>query len=216
MIEQTIPVQEPHKEQCTIHHHHFKRMSWTAIFVGALVGVGLGFLLTLFSMAIGLSLFTLSSNGAIVLAIGGFLGVLIGLIVSMLAAGYAAGYLGRLYCPERNLGILYGFTTWTVALLLSAVAIGHISQYVANYPTAIPHSVKQMIPVVTANTEAITPTASGPQTRKQTTAANTTIRIDTTPSTLAWNGFVIFVLFFIGALSTCFGACWGMTCKRMD
>ncbi|MDX1836354.1 hypothetical protein DIZ81_02020 [Legionella taurinensis] len=215
MIEQTIPVQEVHEEHCTIHHHHFKRISWTAIFVGALIGVGLGFLLTLFSMAIGLSLFTLSSNGAIVLAIGGFLGVVIGLIASMLTAGYAAGYLGRLYCPKRNLGIVYGFTTWTVALLLSAVAIGHISQYVANYPTAIPHSVKQMIPVVTANTEAVKPSASAPEAQKQ-AAADNSMRIDTSPSNLAWNGFVIFVLFFIGALSTCFGACWGMTCKRFD
>lgn len=215
MIEQTIPVQEVHEEPCTIHHHHFKRISWTAIFVGALIGVGLGFLLTLFSMAIGLSLFTLSRNGAIVLAIGGFLGVVIGLIASMLAAGYAAGYLGRLYCPKRNLGIVYGFTTWTVALLLSAVAIGHISQYVANYPTAIPHSVKQMIPVVTANPEAVNPNASAPEGQKQMTADNT-MRIDTSPSNLAWNGLVIFVLFFIGAVSTCFGACWGMTCKRID
>ncbi|KTC99329.1 hypothetical protein [Legionella erythra] len=215
MIEQTIPVHEAHEEPCTIHHHHFKRISWTAIFVGALIGVGLGFLLTLFSMAIGLSLFTLSSNGAIVLAIGGFLGVVIGLIASMLTAGYAAGYLGRLYCPKRNLGIVYGFTTWTVALLLSAVAIGHISQYVANYPTAIPHSVKQMIPVVTANPQAVNPNASATQSQKQ-IAADNTIRIDTSPSNLAWNGFVIFVVFFIGALSTCFGACWGMTCKRID
>jgi len=34
-----------------IHHdctHTYKRISWTAIFIGALVGLGLGFLLNLF------------------------------------------------------------------------------------------------------------------------------------------------------------------------
>ena len=73
----------------TYHSCLYKRMSWTAIFVGALIGTGLGFLLHLFGIAIGLSAFSLTPDGATAVAIGGIVGMLIGVIASMLAAGYA-------------------------------------------------------------------------------------------------------------------------------
>src|SRR5436305_611289 len=85
----------------------FKSICWTAIFVGALVAVGLGFLLNLFSMAIGLSAVS-NSNGTMAVAIGGFIGLIIGVIVAMVVSGYVAGFLGRLHSQKRNLGILYG------------------------------------------------------------------------------------------------------------
>ena len=83
--------------------HPFKRISWTAIFVGAIVGMGLSFLLNLFGIAIGLSAFIVGSDDVIILAVGGIIGIMIGLIVSMLAAGYAAGYLSRFYCHNETL-----------------------------------------------------------------------------------------------------------------
>ncbi|KTD07643.1 hypothetical protein [Legionella jamestowniensis] len=191
-------------------HHVFKRISWTAIFVGALVGVGLGFLLNLFGIAIGLSLFTLNQEGATVLAIGGLIGLLIGVIASMIVAGYAAGYLGRLYCPKRNLGILYGFTTWVISLILGAIMAGHMSSYVSTYTTHVSRAV--------ATTQTTTPNVTRDETSNQTTTApaGTAVPANVSPDSLAWGAFMIFVLFFIGAVSTCIGACWGMSCKRED
>ena len=111
-------------------HCHWKRLSWTAVIVGALVGVGLTFLLALFSAAIGLSAFSMDSTGATTLAVGGFIGVVIGILVSMFLAGWVAGYLGRPYAMGRNLGVLYGFTAWCLALLLTASFAGPIGRYV--------------------------------------------------------------------------------------
>ncbi|ASQ44660.1 hypothetical protein [Legionella clemsonensis] len=190
-------------------HHLFKRISWTAVFVGALVGVGLGFLLNLFGIAIGLSLFTLNEEGATVLAIGGLLGLLIGVIASMIVAGYAAGYLGRFYCPKRNLGILYGFTTWVISLILGAIMAGHMSNYVSTYTTHVSRA-------VTTTVQANAPTGGQATNQTATTPAGTAVPANVSPDSLAWGAFMIFALFFIGAISTCIGACWGMSCKRED
>src|SRR5687767_10657531 len=72
-----------------------KAISWTAILAGALVGMGLTFLLNTFSIGIGLSLVRTTEDGLTSLAIGGFIGLLIGAIVSMFAAGFTAGCLGK-------------------------------------------------------------------------------------------------------------------------
>ncbi|KTC85058.1 hypothetical protein [Legionella brunensis] len=191
------------------HPHSFKRISWTAIFVGALTGVGLGFLLNLFGIAIGLSLFTLNPEGSAVLAIGGLLGLLIGIIASMVVAGYAAGYLGRLYCPKRNLGIIYGFTTWVVALVLTALIAGHTSQYVSTYTNNLTQTA-----VTSATQEKTNFQETSP--KKTVTSDQNSIAINVSPNNLAWAAFIVFVLFFIGAVSTCVGACWGMNCSSDD
>ena len=216
-------INEPHSvhEQHTLHERHypftFKRISWSAIFVGALVALGLSFLLNLFAVAIGLSAFTVNESGATVIAIGGLIGLLIGLIASMLVAGYAAGYLGRLYCPKRNLGILYGFTTWSLALVLSAFVATHVSNYASMYSRAATGSA----PVVaTVNDNNAAPVSV---TTKTDTAADTAnsdnqkvAKVNVTSEGLAWGAFTLFGLFFIGALASCIGACWAMTCHRED
>ncbi|KTD22872.1 Uncharacterised protein [Legionella lansingensis] len=185
-----------------------KRISWSAIFIGALVGVGLSFLLNLFGVAIGLSAYSVN-NGSTTLAVGGLIGIIIGIIAAMLVAGYAAGYLGRGYCPQRNLGILYGFATWTVALLLSAVVTAHFSQYVQGYTRAVTNTV--VVPDNSVSTPSVT---VEPKSEDETTQSQVNVKV--TPEQLTWASFIIFVLFFIGAFATCVGACWGMSCKRID
>ncbi len=195
------------------HVHPFKRFSWTAVFVGALIGVGLGFLLNLFGMAIGLSAITFDNDGAMMVAIGGLIGMLIGVIVSMMVAGYAAGYLGRLYCPQRNLGMMYGFTTWAVALMLSALATAHITHYVSVYTnnlsptvTVVPGSQNQVAESVTVDTVTTVPAKANQK----------SLKVNTSTTHLAWGAIAVFLLFFIGAVASCIGAHFGMRCKRED
>ncbi len=192
--------------------HPFKRISWTAIFVGAIVGMGLGFLLNLFGIAIGLSAFIVGSDDEIMLAVGGIAGIIIGVIVSMLAAGYATGYLSRFYCPERNLGIVYGFTTWSVALILTAVIGAQVSSYVTSYTNTITHST---LAVPDDKTHSLA-TVIFKTTASTTDTNQKTIKMTTSASNLAWGALGVFVLFFIIALASCVGACWGMSCKRND
>ena len=208
MITENETIKRQHYGTC----HPFKRICWAAIFVGALVGVGLSFLLNLFGIAIGLTTFTLSNDGAVVLAGGGLIGIIIGVIASMLAAGYAAGYLGRHYCPQRNLGILYGFTTWTVALLLSAIVATQVSAYVTSYANTISNSVF----VVPNDQKGAAATITSDSTPALVDTNQNTTKVAVSPSDLAWGAFSVFALFFIGALASCGGACLGMSCKRDD
>jgi hypothetical protein len=187
------------------HGHHLRRISWTAILVGALTAIGLGFLLNLFGIAIGLAAIKSIANGSSSLAIGGFLGLIVGIIASMLAAGYAAGYLGRHYNPRRNLGIVYGFTTWVVALILSALIIGSLSQYAVTYTKAISNVAATSMQ---QNKEGSSPTMPATE--------NNNLNMATGATALVSSAFVVFVLFFISAFFTCLGACWGMSCKRDD
>lgn len=185
-----------------------KRICWSAILVGAFVGVGLGFLLQLFGAAIGLSAFT-AQDGTIAIATGGLIGFLIGVIASMFVAGYAAGYLGRSWCPQRNLGILYGFTTWTVALLLSALLMGHVGKYVASYTDNLSTSV-----VIVNDSQPNHPTVTTDQDEVQAANDQATPVVTASTRDLAWSAFILFAAFFIGAFSSCLGAHYGMQCKR--
>lgn len=193
--------------------HPLKRISWSAIFVGALVATGLGFLLNLFGVAIGLTAFTQNSSGAEALAWGGFAGFLIGVIVSMVLAGYAAGYLGRMYCPKRNLGILYGFTTWALALIFSVIITAHLSDYVMSYTNALGYT------SVATSTDG----DQNPALKVEASAANqnqnndqNVVKATATAGALAWGAFAVFLTFMIGAIACCIGACWAMTCQRID
>lgn len=189
----------------------YKRISWSAILIGALVGIGLSFLLNLFGIAIGLSSFTVDSDGGVVLVTGGFIGIIVGIIASMVAAGYAAGYLGRYYSPQRNLGIVYGFATWSVALVLSAVIGAHISSYVSSYTNTISHSTM----VMTDNNS--TPASLTVRHNDLGSDANQrTMKATASADALACIAFSVFALFFIGSIASCIGACWGMRSQRQD
>ncbi len=181
-----------------------KYISGRAVLVGALVGIGLSFLLNVFSVAIGLSLVTTTKAGLISLAIGGFIGLLIGVIATMFVAGYTAGYLGRPYCEKRNLGALYGFTTWSVSLILMVLLAMPMSRFVSSYAAAVSNSA-----VVIMNDQTPSKTIS-----TSTTPGGTSIAVsadsEKAVNTVGNATLLIFVLFFVGAVSCCFGGHCGM------
>lgn len=194
------------------HAYPFKRICWTAVFVGALIASGLSFLFNLFGVAIGLSAFTLDNEGAMVIALGGAIGLVIAVVVSMGLAGYAAGYLGRHYAPQKNLGILYGFVTWTVALLLSASFLGSMSNYTVIYAQHIGHSNFQLDQ---QSTKIEKKSMEDTKKKEQETKENQPM-ISMTQTNMVTGAFMIFVLFMLGAISTCVGASFGMACRRID
>ncbi len=187
----------------------FKRICWSAVFVGAVVAVGLSFLFNLFAIAIGLTAFTMDKNGAMGFALGGGVSIFIIVVISMMAAGYAAGYLGRYYTPKRNLGILYGFTTWTVAIMLSAAVIGHVTNYTAVYSHDIGNTSYKMH-------QENNYSDSRSSNTKETTVSISTQQVSLLKDSMATGAFLIFGLFFIGAIATCVGATYGMSCRRDD
>lgn len=193
------------------HHTHvgcFKCISWAAIFAGAFVGIGIAFLLNIFSVAIGLSAYSMV-NGVSGLAVGGFVGLLIGGIVSMFVSGWVAGYLGRHYCPRHNLGVLYGFLAWSLALIITILMAAHATQYLTNYSRFIINPVNDVV-VSTAPATSETPAA------QSTAQGDTVVNADAAARSASVTAFMVFVLFFIGAVSACFGGHYGMICKERD
>lgn len=174
----------------------FKCISWSAIIIGALVGIGLSFLLNLFSLAIGLTAFTTNDTGMTAVAIGGFLGFVIGTIVSMFVAGYTAGYLGRRYTAGRNLGVIYGFSAWCLALLLMIAFANPVASFVSSYSGYVTDHKRVMI-----NNPYQTPSPSNGMSSAQT---------EQSANDAGKAGLVLFVLFFLGALSSSFGGYYGM------
>lgn len=191
---------------------NFKRVCWSAILSGAIVAIGINFLLGLFGIAIGISTFSLHSDGKIVIAFGGAIGIAIGIIASMLTAGYTAGYLGRGYCPKRNLGLLYGFLMWSFAIIISAILIVPLGKYAAIFSNETSRS-NFIIPQSSTNTSEPITVETVPSSMENN---HKSIRVTATPDSLALSAFLVFIMFFIGAIFSCIGATWGMNCSRND
>lgn len=193
------------------HYYRCKKISWSAILVGAVVGVGLNFLLNLFCVAIGLSVITTNQDGVTALAVGGFIGLLISVIVAMFVAGMVSGYLGRAFCPKRNLGVLYGFTAWSVALIFIVVLATHMTQFVTSYTNFLYNQTPAVNMVNNDISPAVTATT-------QTTPAQVTVNAQKAVNTVGYSAFLVFVLFFVGAFSASLGGHFGMgrKCKEDD
>ncbi|CDZ79238.1 hypothetical protein BN59_03556 [Legionella massiliensis] len=184
-----------------------RRICWSAIFAGAFTGLGLGFLLQLYGIAIGLSAYSSSSSGGAVIAIGGFLGMLVGIIASMIAAGFVAGHLGRSCYSHCHDGVIYGFLTWSLALVLSAILLFPLTYYTSAYTKALSPTVE--VTNTLPHSIAIKSDANSTQGTMKTYP-----NIKTTPTALTGSSWILFLLFFIGAISSCVGACWGASCKQ--
>lgn len=201
------------EQQGTHEHIHMscrvKCLSWTAVFAGALTGVGLAFLLNLFSMAISISAFSINKQGAVIVAVGGVIAAAIGVIVAMFMAGLVAGYLGRPYCYKRNLGVLYGFTAWCLALLMMVFIAMPMQRYVSIYTHFM--TSPSMTEVAEVATVKMMPAITGNASPAKVTAV--VINNPQVPAALAIDVFVVFILFFLGALASCFGGHYGMGCR---
>lgn len=181
-----------------------------ATFVGAFVGIGLSFLLILFSLAIGLSAFSTTHEGITAFAVGGFLGIAIGVIASMFVTGMIAGVLGRPYCKTCNSGALYGFVAWCLVLVLGILLTGPVSKFVSassgfltNHTLTIIKSTNEE-PASTISITGSTPTSP----------ATTTVNAEKVANDTGKAAFALFVLFFLGALASCFGGHFGMVCRK--
>lgn len=193
-------------------HHDSRRISWSAIVTGALIGVGLSFLMNLLGVAVGLSAFSMGEHGVVSLAIGGLLGLIVSTIIAMFFAGFSAGYIGRLYVPKHNMGIIYGFTTWSVSLILAAILTTYIGNYVNSYSSNISRS--------TIVFEQDQPTAQKPVQPQEMPSAEEQQKMMAVAAHEATTGIaaeasIVFILFFVGALSSCIGAHFGMR-RRCD
>lgn len=199
------------------HHCCTKSLSWTAVITGALVGIGLSFLLNLFSVAIGLTAYTTSSEGQTALAVGGFFGMAIGIMAVMFTSGWVSGYLGRRhYCQcvpgatckcNCNVGVLYGFTTWVLALILTVLLASSVSQFTSMQYESIKNTNGVAVKV---SSQPGTPViAAQPAAPAKATGARAASE-EAASKELGKDLFLVFLLFFVGAITSSFGGYVGM------
>jgi hypothetical protein len=205
--------------QCNnINHSHLtckKALSWSAILAGAFIGMGLSFLLNLFSLAIGLSAFTTAMDGVTHLAIGGFIGLAIGGFIAMYVSGWAAGYLGRSTTARCHIGMLYGLTTWCVTLILTIMLASSMSKFVmyhSNLGSNSSLAMRMSAEDAVVNTTAPAANAETKPVDQATAAANA----EKVVNTLGTATFLTFILFFIGAIGSCLGGRHGYCCKKEE
>jgi len=185
-----------------LRHCGTKCFSWSAVFVGAFIGVGLSFLLNLFSLAIGLSAFTTTSSGITAFAVGGFLGFLIGGIASMFVAGFVAGYLGRPFSSSCNSGCLYGFIAWSLTLILGVMLSGPASKFITANSSYITNHALTVINLTPTQNAIVSDTPT------------VVVDPEKAASDAAKAAFALFVIFFTAALASTFGGHYGMECRK--
>jgi hypothetical protein len=194
---------------CTSGSCSVKCFSWTPILIGALFATGLSFLLSLFCTSVGLSIYNVDSEGMSHLAVGGIVGFAIGIIAIMFFSGWIAGFLGKVHCGgKKQCGCVAGFGVWCVALILAILLASPFTKFATGYSSYL------------ANTVATTAVASvSNDIPAPTTAAATN---EKAVNDLGKSAFVVFLMFFIGAISsTCGGhagslCCCRECCKRVE
>jgi hypothetical protein len=185
-----------------------------AILIGGLIGMGLAFLLNLFAAGIGLTAFTSTESGQMTLAIGGLLGALVGSIATMFVTGYVTGYLvGKKTYLSPNYGALYGFAAWCVALLLSAFLVGHMAQLLNAQPFA-----PQQNSAVVAQAGAQTMQTVAEKTNLNPEAPTAVAQRNTEMAAhnMGLSMLATFLIFFVGALSSCIGGYCGLNTHKKD
>jgi hypothetical protein len=176
-----------------------KCFSWTPIIIGALFATGLSFLLNLFSTALGLSIYNVDAEGLSHLTVAGIVGFGIGVIAIMFFSGWVAGFLGKAHCEKKHCGCVLGFSVWCLALILAILLASPFTKFSTGYSSYL------------TNTVATTAIASVSENiPKPTTAAATD---EKAVNDLGKTTFVVFLMFFLGAISsTCGGHAGSLSC----
>lgn len=181
-----------------LHPSECKCFSWQPIIAGALVAIGLSFLLNLFGVAIELTAFTTNNRGVETLVFGGLLATALGVVVSMFATGWLTGYLGQRHCSKGHLGALYGFLAWCLALVLVIFLADPVQHYLSFYG----HFLSGTTDVMQVNSAVA--------------ANNVMPTMHDEVKSLVISKYIIFCLFFLSAFACSLGGHCGMrhVCKR--
>lgn len=181
-----------------------KLISWTGVITGALIATGLSFLFNLFDVGIGLTVVNNTKEGLETVVVGGLIGMIIGAIVTMYVAGWVSGFIARPYCWNPHLGVLQGFTTWCVALIITLVLLSSHVSYVTFGSQLLSNNLSSN-PIVRITTDEHAPAVSEIRANEP----QVTINAEKSANNLGYGTLLTFLIFFLGAISCCFGGYFG-------
>ncbi|WP_133140856.1 hypothetical protein [Legionella genomosp. 1] len=176
------------------------KLNWSALFAGAIGGVGLNFLLNLLALAIGLSSFSIAQDGSTRFSFAGYSLFCFSAFIAMFFTGWLAGKLSSGLLLKKTWGMVHGFLAWCLLLLFTVMLITNLIQYTAFHANFTSNLVGIKI---SANSPMVTETQSehkGVSAIPDTEKAKKILRI---------NSFQTFFLFLTGALASCLGGYLG-------
>lgn len=107
------------------------KLDWSALFAGAIGGVGLNFLLNLLALAIGLSSFSIAQEGSTRFSLAGYSLFCFSAFIAMFFTGWLAGKLSSGLLLRKAWGLVHGFLAWCLLLLFTVMLITNLIQYTA-------------------------------------------------------------------------------------
>lgn len=194
-----------------------KCLSWSGIFAGMMVAIGLTILFDLLTQGMGISLFGKDEHGMQTLVFGGFAWALIGVYVVLFLAGAVSGHLAGCGCHTSCCkSMLYGMLTWcsyTVAsiIILALLAVTPASSF---FKSAFVHQSDAAVATVHPAKEVAVPAKSSAK-KAPAAAVETEVKVDDAHKV----GFATLAGFLIalsGIIGSCIGAYYGMRkcCKK--
>lgn len=177
-------------------------ISWSAIFSGVFTGFGINFLFNLCILALGISLFALNAANVTVLSYFGVSCYVLLSIITMFVTGWVAG---RLTPPifNRLWGALIGFIAWSVLLFITIIILTNMIQFTAFHSTFTSHP--NMVAIRIANDSPFMTETK----EKMPIQSSLDVNVEKVTKTITLNATATFLLFFLGASSSCIGGLLG-------
>lgn len=204
-------IQSTDSEQCYSHSYCCK-ISWSAVFAGAIAALGLSFLINLLNVGLGFSAYALGGNTT-ALTVTTLTWLALTAFITMLISGLLSGYLAKKYYFNCWSGAIHGFIGWGISLV-ALVALGtQLSialplnlQAIASFEKAI------IVKHSDNNTAAMPSELTSPITQDH--QGKVVIDEEKAAKLLAAIGLQAFLLFLIGALASSLGGHIGIRCNE--
>lgn len=165
-----------------------KHLYWKAVWVGAIVAVGMTFLFNLLTIGIDLSLLKRNPNEMMALTFGTVAWMVVGSYVTLFIPGWVTGRLvNEEYSFHLGNGFLHGFVMWTIFLMINIIFLLLLS--LSSSAAALKTYFLNLTSIGNLS-----------QVQQSTEAVNQ----------LGYLALVIFSIYFIGALGSCIGASCGI------
>jgi hypothetical protein len=168
-------------------------ISWTAILAGAIVGFGLNFLLNFLGLALGLSIFTEKIHHTLAVSMSGSIAFILVAVISMFSAGWVAGRLTQHSLMRKTWGIVYGFISWSILLIMTVILITNMIQF-SYFHTSF--TSKELTGIRITNQQPMLTEAQS-------------VNADIKNKTITLNAQITFLIFLLGASSSCIGGYLG-------
>lgn len=108
--------------------HNYTHICWSSVISGSLVAIGLVFLFCLLTEGLGLTSATRTEGSTEILVFAVLAWLFVGSYVVFFMSGYVTGKIARTHCERSCHGLLYGFMSWALAIIVCIMLVTPMTQ----------------------------------------------------------------------------------------